>query len=461
MQEPKLNIKNSLKELNQYWRISKMKEHVSIGVVCLARTTFDHNAAFEIYKEQQKKLLKNIENITFHFEKDLVIEVEDARAAAKNLASKDVDGVVIISGTFHLGHLALEINKTLGKPIHLWAFDELPYDGGKIRLNSVCGMNLNASNLYKSGTKNFTTSIGELDESWIDAIRVISTLKSAHIGIAGFRARGFFNLGVHDLSVYEKLGVLLDHYELTDIMNMSCDSGKVKSTKAEIKKIFTCDSVGDEKIDLIAKLSVKLDNFMAENNLSALAIRCWPEFAAEFGISPCASMSYLQSKNRIIACEGDVEGAISMLAHRAVGAETPFLFDFSQVDLKNDFALLWHCGVAPCNLWDKKSECSLDTYFAGGKGMTADFVLKSGDISILRFDSVANEFRLFLQNAKAIPMEKELRGTYVKAKFDTSTKEVLDKVVYNGIAHHASMVYGDFIKPFEHLARIKGFEVIK
>jgi len=38
---------------------------------------------------------------------------------------------------------------------------------------------------------------------------------------------------------------------------------------------------------------------------------------------------------------------------------------------------------------------------------------------------------------------------------------VLDKVVYNGIAHHASMVYGDHIKPFEIFARIKGWRVIQ
>jgi len=45
-------------------------------------------------------------------------------------------------------------------------------------------------------------------------------------------------------------------------------------------------------------------------------------------------MSLLQSEKKILACEGDVEGALSMLMHRAVGAETPFLFDFSQVNFE-------------------------------------------------------------------------------------------------------------------------------
>ena len=172
-------------------------------------------------------------------------------------------------------------------------------------------------------------------------------------------------------------------------------------------------------------------------------------------------MSLLQSEAKILACEGDIEGAMSMLAHQAMGAETPFLFDFSQVDLKEDFALFWHCGVAPCNLWDGKCNRSLDTYFAGGKGVTADFVLKSGDLSICRLDSVDGKYRLFIQNAHAIPMDKLLKGTYMKAKFDRPVAEVLDLVVRNGIAHHASVVYGDYLRPLRIAAKIAGWEVIE
>ena len=150
-----------------------------------------------------------------------------------------------------------------------------------------------------------------------------------------------------------------------------------------------------------------------------------------------------------------------MLAHKAMGAETPYLFDFSQVDLANNFALFWHCGVAPCNLWDGCSVRSLDTYFAGGKGVTADFVLKSGELSIARIDTARGKRRLFLQKARAIPMKKELKGTYMKAEFDRPLKEVLDLVVNNGVAHHASVVYGDFVEPLRLAASILGWEVIE
>lgn len=438
-----------------------MKQNITIGVVCLARTTFDYKAAMDLYKGIQEDLNK-IENVNFEFIPELVIEVEDAQKAASELSKKSIDALISISGTFHLGHLILEMNKVLNKPILLWGLNELPYDGGKIRLNSVCGVNLNASNLYKSNVRNYHVVIGDkVDEDWIDAIRIMKSFATAHIGVLGFRAKGFFNLGVYDLNMYNQLGILLDHYELDEVINMEVTESEINQRKSQIKDIFATGGVTDEQVNKVSTLAVKLDKFLHKNNITALAVRCWPEFAATFGISPCAAMSLLQSENKILACEGDVEGALSMLAHASVGAETPFLFDFSQVNFEENYALLWHCGVAPCNLWDGNCERSLHTYFAGGKGVTADFVLKSGDVSILRIESALDEYRIFLSKAKGVPMDKELRGTYMKVNFEEPVRDVLDKVIYNGIAHHASVVYGNYTRCFEIFAKIKGWKVIK
>lgn len=437
-----------------------MKKHVDIGVVCLARKTFDYEAAADIYRQIQSNLA-SIGQVTFHFVSGLVIEVEDARKAALELAAKDLDGLVVISGTFHLGHLILELHKLLSRPILLWGLNELPYNGGKIRLNSVCGVNLNASNLYKSGYRAYHTIISDhIDEDWIDALRVKRAWRDARIGIVGFRAHGFFNLGVYDLNLYRETGILIDHYELQELFSMPVEATAVAARKEQISSLFDVSGITGEQLSNVATLSAKMDAFFTGNNLSALAVRCWPEFAARFGISPCAAMSLLQSEGKILACEGDVEGALSMIGHQAIGAETPFLFDFSQVNFENNFALFWHCGVAPCNLWDGQCQRSLDTYFAGGKGVTADFVLKEGPVSVFRLDSAGLEQRVFLQRARAIPMNKELKGTYLKAVFDRPVREVLDTVIENGIAHHASVVYGDYIRPFEILAKIQGWRVI-
>nr|MDO8088841.1 hypothetical protein [Candidatus Sigynarchaeum springense] len=437
------------------------KHPVNIGVACLARKTFDFEAAAEIYTKI-KADLKAIENVTWHFIDSLVFEIPDAEKAASELATKQLDGIVLIAGTFHLGHLALIFNKAVRVPVLLWGLNELPYNGGKIRLNSVCGVNLDASNLYKAGTRDYHYVIGgSIDAAWVDALRIKASFKKARVGIAGYRAHGFFNLDVDEPDLYRATGVLVDHYELADIFNIEVTPKQIALQMEKIKNIFKTDSLSSEQLDKVALLAAKLDEFIARNGLTALAVRCWPEFAATYGITPCAAMSLLQSGGKILACEGDVLGALSMVAHAAIGGETPYLADFSQVNFAKNFALLWHCGVAPCNTWDGKSECSLEVYHSGGKGVTADFVMKPGTISIARIDYCQGSYRVFLQSAKAVPMDKELKGTYAKVEFDGSVRDVLDKIVMNGIAHHVSFVYGDYAKPFEIFARIAGWPVIK
>ncbi len=439
-----------------------MKQKIRIGVVCLARKTFDFQAAQDLFKQIQEKIML-IEDVIWEIIPDLIFEVEEAQDAGQILATKSIDGLICINGTFALGHLILEINKWIRVPILLWGLEELPHKGGKIRLNSTCGLNLNASNLYKAGIRNYHYCIGgEIDKDWLDAIRILKTFSTARVGIIGSRARGFFNVDVDELDLYKQLGVLIDYYQLEELLNMGIENVEIEKRIEELKANFDISELNDQQLRKVAELIVRLDEFMKVKSLTSMAIRCWPEFAEYYGISPCAAMSVLQAEGKILTCEGDILGSLSMLAHVAIGGQYPFLADFSQVDFKENFALLWHCGVAPCNLWDQKCTRSLDTYFAGGKGVTAGFVLKSGDLSILRLDySPPNEYRIFLQQGKAIPIAKELKGTFAKVVFKEDVRNVLNKIIKNGIAHHVSVVYGDFIKPLEIFAKLKGWKVIK
>ncbi len=435
-----------------------MKQQIKLGVVCLTRNTFDFNAAKEIYDNILTDL-RNLENVEICAIEDTIMSPNEAREAGKFFASNLVDGIAIISGTFHLGHLALEIKNVCDKPLFLWGLNELPYNGGKIRLNSVCGVNLNASNLTKSGYTDFTYAVGDkIDENWVDAIRMIKALKTAKVGIIGYRADGFFNVGVDELALFKQFGCLVDHYELDDVFAYEFSQADKDRYIAKITGSFDTSMVTNTQVDKVATLAAKLKSFMDANQLSLLAVRCWPEFAKGYGISPCASMSLLQDEDYLLACEGDIDCGLTMLCHKAVGAKTPFMADLSQVNIKEDFALMWHCGVAPCSLCDGNCSASLDTYFAGGKGVTAGFVMKNGDINMARLDSINGTYRLFQEKGVTIPMEKLLTGTYAKVRFEHDLQQVLDRVVYTGVAHHVSMVYGDFTAPFAIFAKLLKIE---
>lgn len=438
-----------------------MKGRVKIGLVCLLRKTFDYESAWREFKSKEVDL-KKIENVEWVIIDSPVIEIDEAKKAADKLSSELVDGIIITSGTFHLGHLALIIEEKTKKPIHLWGLPEAPYDGGKIRYNSACGVHLNASNLFKAGVKFVHHKVSTMpDNNWIDAIRMVRIMDNAKIAMVGSRADGFFNLAFDELTAFKSTGTMLEYYQIRDMYEQPVAETDIKKYLDEIKSTFNCDDVSTEQVENVAKLAVSIKKFVDSNNIDALAVRCWPEYAQSYGISPCAAMSLIAKEKYILACEGDAMLALSMLACKALDIETPYSADFSQVDFEEDTALLWHCGVAPCNLKNNKCTPTLDTYFASGKGVTAGFVLKEGDFNIIRIDSALGKTRLFVEKGEAVYMDKLLKGTYAKGKFNKGVKAVYNSLLDNGFAHHVVMAYGNYIDTFKILGKIKDWQWIE
>lgn len=432
-----------------------------IGVICLVRKTFDYQTAYSLYQERTQEMMNNHPEISWINYPTMVIENSEAVDAGKLFAANHVDAVIVVSATFHLGSLALILHNEIKKPFLLWGYDELPYNGGKIRLNAVCGVNLNASNMYKAGIDDYINHVGNtVDEDWLKAIKMKVAIESSNIGLIGYHAQGFYNVGVDELHLYHELGVLISHYELDDLFSPDCSIEEGDKEEKELRSTFDCSKLSDYQVRKVAELIVKAEKFMKMNALDVVAVRCWPEFAKNYGVSPCAMMSVLQSRGLLLACEGDIEAAISMVAVRAAGENTPFMADLSQVNYQENYALLWHDGVAPCNLWDHKCNRSLETYFAGGKGVTADFVLKPGECSILRIDTARGKTRIYYEEGKAVEMSKDLSGTYAKVIFDHPIEEVVDKVVYTGVAHHVIMGYVKYLKAVKYLARLYSWELI-
>lgn len=437
------------------------KVKVKIGIVCFLRKTFDFESAWKEYNEKLSEL-KKINDIEWVAIENPCIEPDEAIEAANIFVREQVDGIILTAGTFHLGHLTLLIENIVKKPIYLWAIPEAPYNGGKIRYNSVCGIHVDASNLYKSGVKNFHYSVSDaIDLDWVDAIRMNKVMSSAKIGMVGARAQGFFDLAIDELPFLGDTGVMIEHYTLDAMYNQDINESNVESYKKEFLENFNTEEMSEEQIILISRLAASSQKFIENNNLSATSVRDWPEFAEAYGCSPSAVMSLLQNRGYIMSPEGDVTIALTMLLSQAIGAEHPYCADFSQLFPEDDTGLLWHGGDAPYILASPKSEKSLDTFFAAGKGVTAGFVIKEGDFSMFRIDTAFNEIRLFIEKGQSQYMDKLLKGTFIRAKFEKGASHIFDTLIKNGFAHHVSIVFTDITKPFEILAKIKNWTIVK
>ena len=117
-----------------------------IGYFRLARETFDINYAKKKLNEI-KKIIEDLNDFTIGFDTLITNDFLFSQAVkffSKNKCSK----YIIIQTTFTDAKFILNFVKRFKKPIHFIAFKE-PRTGGRLRLNSLCGVNLGMHALIK------------------------------------------------------------------------------------------------------------------------------------------------------------------------------------------------------------------------------------------------------------------------------------------------------------------------
>ena len=118
-----------------------------IGYLALARETFDVEYA-ESKFEKAKSLLLSLEPDAIGFN-DLVTNDSDAESALSFFKSNNFEKIFLFQTTFTDAKFLLNFAKSIQKPICIVSFPE-PRTGGRLRLNSICGLNLAMHSLLKN-----------------------------------------------------------------------------------------------------------------------------------------------------------------------------------------------------------------------------------------------------------------------------------------------------------------------
>jgi L-fucose isomerase-like protein len=433
-----------------------------LGIVCLARLTFEADLGAQLYA-QARALLGSLDGVQVCAIEKLVIESPDADAAIEQLRTKQIDALVILNGTFALGGLAMRFAQSFDVPLLLWGLPEPKEQTGKLRLNSLVGMHVNASNLYKLGYRPLTlyASLDDLRarENIARLARVagiLRDLRTLRIANIGGHAPGFDNLGVDKLQLRRALGVEVVDVSLQTLVAhaKSVVRERAKATAGELLGQFDdTGELGETQGELFAGLVIALRAFAAENKFDALAIKCWGDLVEQYGIAGCGVVSALNDSGLVTGCEGDVMGTLTMLVAQRLTGTPSVLTDLVSVDREDNTAFLWHIGCAPLCLANPKQSKHLFSHFAGGKGVTAGFALKPGRVTLLRIGDDGQSVRMIATTGNALETEMEVRGTVSRVALDSSASVFLDELLTNGWEHHLVMAYGEIVPELEMLAR--------
>jgi L-fucose isomerase-like protein len=364
--------------------------------------------------------------------------------------------------------------------------------GERLKLNSMCGVNLAAHALMDAG-QSIRHIHGNADEPHLraaikDALagklpeaitppakrgeaasqesaeKALAWLKGKKVGAVGEAPVGFTPC----LFDGEKLNSLFG----LDVRQISIDNAFERISKVEPERadkayaaaLSDQPSLGDVNVEQAKKVygvEVALDDWREEDALDAIAIRCWPEFPTDLGACICSSLGRLSDRGTVTTCERDVLGAVTMLVCEALGSDENYLVDIVDLVEKEGLLRLWHCGSAATKLAADPKSATQYIHCNRKLGVAGNFPLKTGPVTLFRIDrdvdpSNSTGLRMVVSRGESIPAPNHFQGNTATVRTEPDAAVLVNGIVTGGYPHHLVISWIDVRPGIRKLAEMLG-----
>lgn len=442
------------------------EQRIRIGFAPIARPTFDLGLARDLTAQVAAALA----DYTLVGSTELVMDGAAVQSRIAELADSRPDMLLLLQASFADSTMALELARAIDVPLLLWALPEAQV-GGRLRINSFCGVNLAAHGLRRAGIACETIVAAPEDPTahvklrdFARAALVKRRLQGARIGRLGENPAGFDTCLVNRAGLRSRLGVEVPQYDLSPFFQAARESqpSQIDALAANLRARladFDAHDADETRGTLGAYLA--LGELVQDEKLDGVAVRCWPEFFTDLGCSACGAMSLLSDALTPTSCEADVNGTITQLILQWLSGEPAFGSDIVAFDLDADAATLWHCGLAPLSMADPTVTPGATLHSNRAKPLLMQFPLKPGRVTLARLSEASGEFRLVIGGGEMLQAPLAFGGTSGRIRFDSGAAVVMDKLLGEGLEHHVSLTYGEHRGALEMLARMLGMPVLR
>ncbi len=408
----------------------------------------------------------------------------DAEVVSRQFAAQGVDFTLLLCNTFTPnGDVVLPL-AALPARLGLWALPE-PTREGPLQLTSLVALNLFASMVQHFGSgpePRCKWFLGEFSdpafrrcfEATVRALRVIKGLSGAAIGYIGGHAPGFENLAFDAHALKCSLGVRVHELPLDAVLReaRACSHAEAADRGAGIAAQASEVACSPGDLEAIGRIILALERVLEGHRFTALAVSCWPGFHQALGAFPCVAYGTLNAEGTVVSCEGDVMGAVSLLALSLAGDVRPTLMDMVSVLPDEGAICFWHCGLATWDLADSNGVRLITRPVpqadgsAANVGGFADVSFAPGPATVARI--VRHGSQLLVAGGE---ITDRLGPGYVgsggwlthlqMAHQPIVPTQFLDAVVRYGIEHHYAITPQDVTDALMEVASWLGLQVIE
>lgn len=442
-----------------------------LGFVPLARQTFDVALAREVAAAARRRLAADFDLLdpqTRDPAWELVADLSAARLVADWLKDEPLDLLVVFQATFADSTLVAALAEAVDAPLFLWALPEAR-TGGRLRLNSLCGVNLAAHALRLRG-RDYDYAYAAPDSP--EALRKIRTLaaagdvrrwlRSVRLGVVGEPPAGLDSCFLEE-SALDVLGLTVERLDLAAVFAAARAQSPAALADLRARLAPRLDGLAEvEPSALQGSLgaTLALRQMAVERGLAGLAVRCWPEFFTDLGGAACGAISLLSDEGLPCSCEADFNGTATQLILQRLSGEPAMGSDLVAVDEAEDCAVLWHCGLAPLSMADPAVRPRAGVHSNRKLPLVMEFPLKPGVVTLARLSRAGGRLRLVVGRGEMLSAPPSFSGTSGVVRFERPARQVLDTILSEGLEHHLSLTYGDYVEELQALARLLRLPVL-
>lgn len=433
---------------------------MKLGILPLGRPTFDVPFATEKLDAMLARLDATGHEIIGP--RTLLMDADATRSAIADLHAQSPDRVVILQVTFTDAAMTVEISNALEAPLSIWAIPE-PRIGGRLRLNSFCGLNLASHALGLSNTP-FSWTYGSPDtadltqllgpaitshphtirtRSTPEADRIAHRLSGKRIGRIGERPDGFHTCDYDKSALKSLAGIEVEELGLNTLFETARTADPEDARSIAEGDVGGLDEVNQDELTRSLKLKTALSHIRDAGRFDAFAIRCWPETFTEYGGAICGPVAQMGETRIPCACEADVYGALTQLILQDVTQAPVFLTDLVDMDADDDTSVVWHCGQAPVSMRDADIPATATIHTNRKMPLLYEFPLKPGRVTCMRISQSRGTPKMVIAAGEMLKRPMAFTGTSGVIRFDRPVTETLPDLIQSGLEHHTAIAYGD------------------
>ena len=441
---------------------------MNIGILALGRPTFDTPYAIEKLQAMLAKLESTGHQLVGSH--DLLFDEKEASEAIEALKQEQIDQILILQVTFTDASMTVVTSHAFKLPLAIWAIPE-PRQGGRLRLNSFCGLNL-ASHALSLNEQNFSWIYADPERVALEELKALlngerlarkltstqipdttpngqaiaKAIQGKRIGRIGNHPVGFDTSAYKKEKIFEVTGVAVEAMSMDVLFDgaRAIEQNRVTALRSTLDaQVPNTHELDQPQLERSLRLKCSLDDIREAKQLDAFAVRCWPETFTEYGGAVCGPAAMLGESKIPCACEADVYGSLTQMLLQEVSDSPIFLTDLIDVDVVDNSAVVWHCGQAPLSMRDPDFTATATVHTNRKQPLLYQFPLKPGLITFTRISQAHNELKLVVGSAEMLQRPMAFTGTSGVIRFTREAKSVLNDIISSGLEHHIALTYGD------------------